>query len=70
MAQKTINVNEQVLDKIADDQGVNADAALQALVDEAGARHRARFIAIAWDGLSETDKLAALAGVNVDPFGV
>ena len=70
MSQKTIDVNDQVLNKLAAERGETADATLQAEAAALGQQHATRFIQTAWDGLSQAQRITALAAVGVDPFAV
>jgi len=76
MAQKTVEVNETILAKQAEqtnagraeDAQLTEDEVLQGLVDAAGAKIKRNLLEQAWRSLNEADKLTALDAVSANPL--
>ena len=69
MAQKTIEVDEVVLGKLAEQMGIeDADAALQARIDVEAANIKRELLNRAFRELSESDQITALTAVNANPL--
>lgn len=69
MAQKTVEINEVVLGKLAEQMGIsNADTALQARIDQEAEQIKGRLLMDAFLRLSEANQIAALTAVNANPL--
>ena len=71
MAQKTVNIDTAVLDKMAAGMGMadDPDGALQARIDAEAQTIKQQLLRDAFRKLSEADQIAALAHVGVTPLG-